>query len=308
MGLVMQIHSRRSGFTLIELLVVIAIIAILIGLLLPAVQKVREAAARAKCQNNLKQWALAAHNANDALGRLPPQMGSYGGAHGSVFWHLLPFVEQKALWDVVPFNTTRNEKVPTAYLNDPSAITVLPAVRCPSDPNLPQAKVRMYWEAGSYAGNYQVFGTPGASPGVSCDNYGHQLNGTPRIPTTFSDGTSSTIMFAEKLGYCGDIAGTIGNYNTTGHPGGNAWSRWDCVDNWDPVFAMWSTGAASIFQVNPKWDQASCDYLRASTAHTGGMVTGFADGSVRSLNGSVDAATVWWPLVTPAAGEVVGNY
>src|SRR6266567_4417868 len=91
---------RSRGFTLIELLVVIAIIAILIGLLLPAVQKVREAAARTSCTNNIKQMSLALHNCNDTQGRLPPQSGTFGGAYyAPLFFHLLPYIEQKAVWE-----------------------------------------------------------------------------------------------------------------------------------------------------------------------------------------------------------------
>src|SRR5947207_10811846 len=138
---------RKSGFTLIELLVVIAIIAVLIGLLLPAVQKVREAASRMKCQNNLKQMGLAAHNYESANGYLPPPRGTVniGGTVGSNDASpqalILPFVEQASKFNQFNFNyTTWNDRdAVTGALNSGVNLAArsqdIPIYLCPSDPS-----------------------------------------------------------------------------------------------------------------------------------------------------------------------------
>jgi len=143
---------RRSAFTLIELLVVIAIIAVLIGLLLPAVQKVREAAARSKCSNNLKQLALAAHNYQSVNGVLPPgvlgpgQLIVYPGALDSAAWLsnltlLLPYIEQDSLYRTMKVNGSADKPTGPGWLNIPenyaASLNKIATFQCPSDDPLP---------------------------------------------------------------------------------------------------------------------------------------------------------------------------
>jgi prepilin-type N-terminal cleavage/methylation domain-containing protein len=245
--------ARRPGFTLIELLVVIAIIAILIGLLLPAVQKVREAAARAKCSNNIKQMSLALHNCNDTQGRLPPMSGTFGGAYyAPLFFHLLPYIEQDNVWKGAtwlnfapvgqaqpsPANTVNIGVIwPTWDSVNVSNYTWLrqariPTYQCPSDPSIGSC---LDWcdGDGSYAGNFQVFGKTGATMPNS-RNWQVLMpffDGGGGIPRTFVDGTSNTIVFAEKYARCDGSDPRRppnpppGTGNSGGSPGGVWWMR-----------------------------------------------------------------------------------
>lgn len=138
------VRSRRFAFTLIEILVVIAIIAVLIGLLLPAVQKVRAAAARMKCQNNLKQLILAAHTYESARGEFPPGLDRQGGGP---FLHLLPYIEQESQYRLIKFNPA---DPPVAYVMDP-------VNRPPVGTTLPSPHPRYGLE-----GNFKTFECPAA--------------------------------------------------------------------------------------------------------------------------------------------------
>jgi prepilin-type N-terminal cleavage/methylation domain-containing protein len=351
----MRHGANRSAFTLIELLVVIAIIAILIGLLLPAVQKVREAAARLQCSNNIKQMSLALHNCNDTFKRLPPQAGTFGGAYlAPLMFHLLPFIEQDNVWKMAS-NLDYNAQVGGPPPNPSTTINVgaiwptwdsvnignftwlrqskIPIYQCPSDPSLGNC---LDWCNGdaSYAGNFQVFGGAANTnvkptfPPTPNPNYHIVWDGHAKIPATFVDGTSNTIVFAEKYARC----------DGTGSPGGNWWMRGvfhggkastlddghndDSFpgDRLSSVFAggwgrdgvRWTTGPASIFQLLPaRPDQRAsnggqCDRRLASSPHTAGMNVGLGDGSVRFVAASINPNT-WWQALTPAGGEVLNS-
>lgn len=283
-------RPHRAGFTLIELLVVLAILGVLLALLLPAVQVVRESANRISCANRVRQLSLAAHHCDGTYGFMPPMVGNFPGSavanYGNVFFFLLPYLEQQNLYGRTAVG---NSFQLDNYANGVYAVPVACFV-CPSDPSVPGNGLvdiddpqTPFWGAGCYAANFQVFGQPDSG-----------WQGEPRLPATFLDGTSHTILFAEKYARCGQK--------------GSLWARSGEYDKWTPTFAFWSRGPRSLFQTRPNPWASLCIPTRASTAHPAGLVVGMADGSVRTLSPGIDPSA-WWALCTPAAGDVpVGDY
>ncbi len=287
---VIKPSSRRHGFTLIELLVVIAIIAVLIGLLLPAVQKVRETAARMKCANNLKQFTLAMHNYESAVGTLPP---SYNGIGFGPGWSwsalLLPYVEQDPLHrNLRVADTIFGLGVPTVTSDDvPGGFsqTKLSIARCPSDTG-PDINPRRQNHAMS---NYRAVAGPTTYPyftpeldmgGVMFQNSQIKLIG-------ITDGTSNTLAIGEV------------KYDLTINKLGCIWVGMTGYLGFSIRISdvMWWVDESTA-KVNGPAPQAF------SSRHQGGAQFGFCDGSVRFFKDSTDPNLVRW-LAGRADGVVV---
>lgn len=291
----------RKGFTLIELLVVIAIIAILIGLLLPAVQKVREAAARATSQNNLKQMALGCHSMADINnGVLPPvyiefwvnpavghqYAGPYLGNTGTGFFFLLPFIELDNLYKIAPASTTNH----TIYDNQVHTNQVK-VYRGPLDPT--SNEKTHGWGVASYAMNYQVFGRPAHPAG-----WAWGCMGSTRL-VSIQDGTSNTVLFAEKRAAC--RGGPSGS-------NGNLWAHGWWNADWMPMFANSDIYGATNAWLTPQQmpTDATCNPYQTTAFSSGGCQIAMGDGSVRSVRSSVDPVS-WRSALTPNGGEVLGS-
>jgi len=313
----MSRRRRRFGFTLIELLVVIAIIAILIGLLLPAVQKIREAAARMKCSNNLKQIGLAVHNFKNSFKRFPPGVNVN---RFSVHAQILPYIEQDPLYRTIDFNVLATH----ANNNAPRAVA-LAIFNCPSDPenNLPVGFGGCNYVANYGPGIQWQLPTPSGPFGMF----------TPRGITMTGDlldGTSNTACFSERLK--GDWSNAIATPRTDLINPGNPPTTADqavavcrAADATNLAFQFrsdcggyWIQGShMTLYQhVAPPNDQA-CGWPAnfggnntlnqpASSFHTGGVNVLMCDGSVRFVAQTISIAT-WRAVGSRIGSDAIGS-
>jgi prepilin-type N-terminal cleavage/methylation domain-containing protein/prepilin-type processing-associated H-X9-DG protein len=303
-------NLRRRGFTLIELLVVIAIIAILIGLLLPAVQKIREAANRMKCSNNLKQLGLAMHNYNDTNNYLPGNLRPAAAGTIRVRWttYLLPFFEQDNIYKIY------NQNVNWSDLSNAQAVVIpLKVMQCPSslsngkfDASPDNGWTDTRYAVGDYAGIYYAtytntttFGNPGI------------LSKTDQVRLTdVTDGLSNTIHLTESAAkpdrYVQGKLVQAASSSTRINGGG--WCR--------PASDITAPEANSAINVTNGFQISGYPDAKYNTDPTGqiysfhssGVNALFGDGSVKFLRSTIDWTTLQ-ALITRSGGEVItGNY
>ncbi|OWK43915.1 hypothetical protein FRUB_03514 [Fimbriiglobus ruber] len=317
----------------------IAIIAILIGLLLPAVQKVREAAARAQCVNNLKQLGLACQNFHGTYNHFPPLYGSLSGYQSVVtsttgfcnihFW-LLPYIEQQNLYNTCFTGSYYNQSL--------VGNSIVKTFQCPSDPSWNNGLALSTLGSGPvscYGANAQAFAQwSGSSGQVTCTNQGPggdiDANAATAQSTIaqFSDGTSNTIVFTDKLANCGtpypgDYWGAANiwtasqgyttspntnNYLSSSQPFIAAiWQSYNPMPGSATAGGQDFSGVTVTIQAaTTQWSSNTCDGRIASAGHTGGANVGLCDGSVRMVPYSINVFT-WWYALTPQGGEVMGS-
>jgi prepilin-type N-terminal cleavage/methylation domain-containing protein/prepilin-type processing-associated H-X9-DG protein len=322
---------NRKGFTLIELLVVIAIIAILIGLLLPAVQKVREAAARAQCTNNLKQLGIALHAYHDANQKLPGNVRPTTANTVRVRWltFLLPYVEQQNMYR--NYNQSVNWSDPA---NLPVISLRLKVAECPSAPTagirdaIPENPATNVVATGDYSGLYGVDPRLYSAGLVDQQSTSGGAQATGMVSKTdvvrfadVTDGLSNTIHLTESAGKPDFYRnGKKVAASATNRVNGGGW----CRPASDIPFLMGSDatgtsfpGSAAINVTNgddfyPHTNGVHSFYGTDGTGqiyafHTGGTNALFGDGAVRFLSATINIRTLA-RLVTRNAGEVVGDY